>query len=166
MPAQRRPAPTTRAAAYGTLRRVAVRPHRRDCRLHHGRILPQPTTAGSQRLDARVHICIHSARRSVAPITLRISHHERNDHARPVADILPVRDRGLSRRRGSRRIGRGLPAVVLVGMPDAAIRESTHRVARAMVNSGFNRPNDRIVVNLAPAGFLLDSSGMLSPPLG
>ena len=36
-------------------------------------------------------------------------------------------------------------------MPDTAIRESTHRVARAMVNSGFTRPNDRIVVNLAPA---------------
>jgi magnesium chelatase family protein len=44
-----------------------------------------------------------------------------------------------------------LPATVLVGMPDTAIRESTHRVARAMVNSGFNRPNERIVVNLAPA---------------
>ena len=44
-----------------------------------------------------------------------------------------------------------LPATVLVGLPDTAIRESTHRVARAMVNSGFNRPNDRIVVNLAPA---------------
>jgi magnesium chelatase family protein len=47
--------------------------------------------------------------------------------------------------------GGALPATVLVGMPDAAIRESTHRVARAMVNSGFTRPNDRIVVNLAPA---------------
>jgi magnesium chelatase family protein len=44
-----------------------------------------------------------------------------------------------------------LPATVLVGLPDTAIRESTHRVARAMVNCGFNRPNDRIVVNLAPA---------------
>ena len=44
-----------------------------------------------------------------------------------------------------------LPATVLVGLPDPAIRESTHRVARAMVNSGFNRPNDRIVINLAPA---------------
>ena len=44
-----------------------------------------------------------------------------------------------------------LPATVLVGLPDTAVRESTHRVARAMVNSGFNRPNDRIVVNLAPA---------------
>ena len=47
--------------------------------------------------------------------------------------------------------GGALPATVLVGMPDAAIKESTHRVARAMVNSGFNRPNDRIVINLAPA---------------
>ena len=44
-----------------------------------------------------------------------------------------------------------LPSTVVVGLPDAAIRESTHRVARAMVNSGFNRPNDRIVINLAPA---------------
>lgn len=44
-----------------------------------------------------------------------------------------------------------LPATVLVGLPDAAIRESTHRLARAMVNSGYTRPNDRIVVNLAPA---------------
>ncbi|MGB8852312.1 MAG: YifB family Mg chelatase-like AAA ATPase [Pirellulales bacterium] len=47
--------------------------------------------------------------------------------------------------------GSALPATVLVGLPDTAIRESTHRVARAMVNSGFRRPNDRIVVNLAPA---------------
>ena len=45
----------------------------------------------------------------------------------------------------------GLPATVLVGLPDAAIRESTHRVGRAIVNSGFTRPQDRIVVNLAPA---------------
>ena len=44
-----------------------------------------------------------------------------------------------------------LPATVLVGLPDTAIRESTHRVARALVNSGFRRPNERIVINLAPA---------------
>ena len=49
-------------------------------------------------------------------------------------------------------VSRGaLPATVLVGLPDAAIRESTHRVARAMINSGFQRPQDRVVVNLAPA---------------
>ena len=47
--------------------------------------------------------------------------------------------------------GGALPATILVGLPDAAVRESTHRVGRAMVNCGFSRPNDRIVINLAPA---------------
>lgn len=44
-----------------------------------------------------------------------------------------------------------LPKTVLVGLPDQAVRESTHRVERALVNSGFERPHDRIVINLAPA---------------
>ena len=37
------------------------------------------------------------------------------------------------------------------GFPEAAVRESTHRCERAMVNSGFQRPADRVVINLAPA---------------
>ena len=45
----------------------------------------------------------------------------------------------------------GLPKTVLVGLPEAAVRESTHRVERAMVNSGFQRPQTRNVINLAPA---------------
>ncbi len=44
-----------------------------------------------------------------------------------------------------------LPKTVLVGLPEAAVRESTHRIERALVNSGFERPQDRIVINLAPA---------------
>jgi magnesium chelatase family protein len=44
-----------------------------------------------------------------------------------------------------------LPKTVLVGLPEAAVKESTHRVERAIVNSGFIRPQDRIVINLAPA---------------
>ena len=44
-----------------------------------------------------------------------------------------------------------LPKTVLVGLPEAAVKESTHRVERALVNSGFQRPQDRIVINLAPA---------------
>lgn len=43
------------------------------------------------------------------------------------------------------------PKTILVGLPEAAVRESTHRIERAMVNSGFVRPHDRIVINLAPA---------------
>lgn len=46
---------------------------------------------------------------------------------------------------------RAMPKTILVGLPEAAVRESTHRVERAMVNSGFQRPLDRIVINLAPA---------------
>ena len=44
-----------------------------------------------------------------------------------------------------------IPKVVLVGLPETAVKESTHRVERALVNSGFVRPLDRIVINLAPA---------------
>src|SRR5215210_9177841 len=44
-----------------------------------------------------------------------------------------------------------LPKTVLVGLPEQAVKESTHRIERAMVNSGFVRPQDRIVINLAPA---------------
>jgi magnesium chelatase family protein len=45
----------------------------------------------------------------------------------------------------------GLPKTVLVGLPEAAVKESTHRVERAIVNSGFTRPQGRVVINLAPA---------------
>jgi magnesium chelatase family protein len=44
-----------------------------------------------------------------------------------------------------------LPKTVLVGLPEQAVRESTHRVERAMHNAGFMIPHDRIVINLAPA---------------
>ena len=45
----------------------------------------------------------------------------------------------------------GLPKTLLVGLPEAAVKESTHRVDRAIVNSGFILPENRIVINLAPA---------------
>ncbi|MGQ9576562.1 MAG: YifB family Mg chelatase-like AAA ATPase [Thermoguttaceae bacterium] len=45
----------------------------------------------------------------------------------------------------------GLPKTVLVGLPEAAVKESAHRVERAIVNSGFQRPQNRVVINLAPA---------------
>ena len=44
-----------------------------------------------------------------------------------------------------------MPKTMLVGLPEQAVKESVHRVERAIVNSGFQRPNDRIVINLAPA---------------
>ena len=43
-----------------------------------------------------------------------------------------------------------MPKTILVGLPDAAVKESTHRVERAIVNRAFVRPLDRVVINLAP----------------
>ena len=44
-----------------------------------------------------------------------------------------------------------MPKILLVGLPEAAVKESTHRIERALVNSGFVRPQNRVVINLAPA---------------
>jgi magnesium chelatase family protein len=45
----------------------------------------------------------------------------------------------------------GLPAVIIVGLPDAAVQESRERVQTAVKNAGLNFPRHRVVVNLAPA---------------
>lgn len=71
-------------------------------------------------------------------------------------------------------------AAVVVGLPDAAVKESIERVKSAMENSGFQFPSGRLVVNLAPAdvrkeGPLYDlpiavgvlmSCGVVRPPAG
>ncbi|MCH8864976.1 MAG: YifB family Mg chelatase-like AAA ATPase [Chloroflexi bacterium] len=48
-------------------------------------------------------------------------------------------------------ISSGLPALTIVGLPDAAVQEAKERVRAAIRNSGFTFPMKRIVVNLAPA---------------
>ena len=47
--------------------------------------------------------------------------------------------------------GSGDPQTVIVGLPDAAVKESKDRVHTASVNSGFKMPKGRLTVNLAPA---------------
>ena len=47
--------------------------------------------------------------------------------------------------------GHGEPKVVVVGLPDAAVKESSDRVWTALINSGFTPPMGRTTVNLAPA---------------
>ena len=48
-------------------------------------------------------------------------------------------------------IAGGLPAFNIVGLPDAAVQESRERVRSAIRNSGFDFPQRRITINLAPA---------------
>ncbi|OGW61718.1 MAG: hypothetical protein A2Y48_09315 [Nitrospirae bacterium RIFCSPLOW2_12_42_9] len=45
----------------------------------------------------------------------------------------------------------GLPMFTIVGLPDAAVRESREMVRAALRNGGFNFPSKKITVNLAPA---------------
>ncbi len=45
----------------------------------------------------------------------------------------------------------GLPAFTIVGLGDAAVRESRERIRSAILNSGFEFPARRITANLAPA---------------
>ena len=71
----------------------------------------------------------------------------------------------------------GMPLFEIVGLPDAAVKESRERVRAALANSGFTMPFTRVVLNLAPAGTkktgpvfdlpialaILCASGQLSP---
>ena len=45
----------------------------------------------------------------------------------------------------------GFDKPMIVGLPDAAVKESSERVRSAIVNSGFTYPDTKTLVNLAPA---------------
>ncbi|MDR0521692.1 MAG: YifB family Mg chelatase-like AAA ATPase [Planctomycetaceae bacterium] len=45
----------------------------------------------------------------------------------------------------------GMPKTIMVGLPDAVVKESTYRIERAVENSGYFNPVHRVVINLAPA---------------
>ena len=57
----------------------------------------------------------------------------------------------------------GLPKTVLVGLPEAAVRESVHRIERALVNLGYRRHSGRTVINLAPAELKKDAGAFDLP---
>jgi magnesium chelatase family protein len=45
----------------------------------------------------------------------------------------------------------GLPKTILVGLPEAAVREGVNRIERALANLGYDRHPGRTIINLAPA---------------
>ena len=57
----------------------------------------------------------------------------------------------------------GLPAYNLVGLPDAAVRESRERIRAAILSSGLEWPSRRITVNLAPSGLRKSGPGLDLP---
>ena len=55
------------------------------------------------------------------------------------------------------------PKTVLVGLPELAVRESIHRISRAMVNNQYSLPYGRTVINLAPADLRKDAGAFDLP---
>lgn len=55
-------------------------------------------------------------------------------------------------------LSRGLPDFVIVGLPGKAVNESRQRVRSAVINSGFDFPVKKIIVNLSPADIKKDGS--------
>jgi magnesium chelatase family protein len=53
----------------------------------------------------------------------------------------------------------GVPQVVLVGLPDAVVRQSVDRVRAAVVNAGASFPQRRITIGLSPASMPKQGSG-------
>lgn len=60
-------------------------------------------------------------------------------------------------------ISQGLPSLTIVGLPEAAVRESKDRVRSAIINSGFQFPTKRLTINLAPADLPKDGSRLDLP---
>src|ERR687897_831127 len=57
----------------------------------------------------------------------------------------------------------GLPKTILVGLPEMAVKESIHRIERAMANLGYQRPSGRTIINLAPADLRKDAGAFDLP---
>jgi magnesium chelatase family protein len=75
------------------------------------------------------------------------------DSHREVSTVFSRAPAGLEapRVRVEVHLGGGLPAFNLVGLPEAVVRESKERVRAAIMTAGYEFPQRRITVNLAPA---------------
>ena len=60
-------------------------------------------------------------------------------------------------------VANGLPTFSTVGLPDSAVRESKDRVKAAIKNCGYQFPDKRITVNLAPADIKKEGAGFDLP---
>ncbi|MFM7611819.1 MAG: magnesium chelatase domain-containing protein, partial [Alphaproteobacteria bacterium] len=56
------------------------------------------------------------------------------------------------------QIAPGLPAFLVVGLPDKAVAESRERVRAALLGLGLSMPPKRVLVNLAPADITKEGS--------
>lgn len=57
----------------------------------------------------------------------------------------------------------GLPSFDIVGLPNTSVKEAKERVRTALRNSGYKLRQEKVTINLAPAGIRKDSSGLDLP---
>ena len=60
-------------------------------------------------------------------------------------------------------VSNGLPSFEIVGLPDAAVKESKERVRSAITNAGFEFPLRRVTINLAPGDIKKEGPGFDLP---
>jgi magnesium chelatase family protein len=60
-------------------------------------------------------------------------------------------------------IRRGIPGIDITGLAEGAVREARERVRASFRNSGYPFPQDRILINLAPAGVRTDGASLDLP---
>lgn len=60
-------------------------------------------------------------------------------------------------------VGRGLPGVSIVGMPDAAVLQSRERMRAAVANTGLSWPTGKVVLSLSPASLPKQGAGFDLP---
>jgi magnesium chelatase family protein len=60
-------------------------------------------------------------------------------------------------------IRRGIPGIDITGLAEGAVREARERVRASFRNSGYPFPQDRILINLAPAGVRKDGAALDLP---
>jgi magnesium chelatase family protein len=60
-------------------------------------------------------------------------------------------------------IRRGIPGIDITGLAEGAVREARERVRASFRNSGFNFPQDRVLINLAPAGVRKEDASLDLP---
>src|SRR3954471_4535702 len=60
-------------------------------------------------------------------------------------------------------VGRGLPALIVTGLPGATVQDARERIRPAGDHAGFGWPRRRVVVNLAPGDLRKDGAGLDLP---
>src|SRR5438552_4993343 len=103
------------------------------------------------RYQAKVPVARRLVSRTLGRIAITAA--ERPETARSVARVTACALWGLETAIVTVEVdvANGLPAFVVVGLPDAAVQEARERVRAAIRNSGFEFPLRRITANLAPA---------------